>query len=48
MCGRPEQAREDLVKLGATVAAPQPDPENWTVMIDPQRHPFCIVKAPKD
>jgi len=45
----PEQAISALVELGATVADPQPNAERWTVLLDPQGHPFCVVpKAPEE
>ena len=31
------------VAAGATVAAEQPDPERWRVLIDPVGHPFCLT-----
>lgn len=37
------EAKAAITGLGATVASPQPDPEKWTVMLDPQGHPFCLV-----
>lgn len=38
-----EKAEQELTALGAKVADWQPDRERWTVMLDPQGHPFCIV-----
>lgn len=38
-----EQAKTALIALGARLAQPQPEPDRWTVMLDPQGHPFCIV-----
>ena len=32
---------EYAITLGARKAVPQYS-ENWTVMLDPERHPFCI------
>jgi hypothetical protein len=31
------------VSLGAEKASFQPDPDRWTVMIDPAGHPFCFT-----
>jgi glyoxalase superfamily protein len=31
------------IALGAVKAAFQPQPERWTVMIDPAGHPFCLT-----
>ncbi len=42
-----EKAKEELIKLGATVAPSQPNPDAWTVMLDPQGHPFDIVPKKK-
>ena len=33
------------VSLGATVAAHQPRPEHFRVMLDPAGHPFCFFPA---
>lgn len=30
------------LELGATKADPQPDESEWTVMLDPAGHPFCL------
>jgi hypothetical protein len=35
-------AEAEAVALGALKAAVQPEPERWTVMIDPAGHPFCL------
>ncbi|HEX6500471.1 MAG TPA: VOC family protein [Micromonosporaceae bacterium] len=37
-----DSAEADLVALGATVAAWQPQPDRWRVLLDPAGHPFCI------
>ncbi|MEU4741023.1 VOC family protein [Actinosynnema sp. NPDC023658] len=31
-----------LLDLGATKPDFQPDEENWTVLTDPEGHPFCL------
>jgi len=31
------------IALGAVKATLQPQPERWTVMIDPAGHPFCLT-----
>jgi hypothetical protein len=31
------------IALGAVKATFQPQPERWTVMIDPAGHPFCLT-----
>lgn len=40
-----DRATADLQELGATVAEFQPGEGKWTVMLDPQGHPFCLVAA---
>lgn len=40
------EAVDHAVRLGATVASEQPGGEQWTVMIDPDGHPFCLC-APR-
>ncbi len=36
---------ENAVSLGAEVAAHQPRPDQFTVLLDPAGHPFCLVPA---
>jgi Glyoxalase-like domain len=36
-------AEAEASALGATKATFQPQPERWTVMIDPAGHPFCLT-----
>lgn len=40
-----DQAQEDAVAIGAVVAAVQPRPNAFRVMLDPVGHPFCLVLA---
>ena len=40
-----DQAEEDAVAIGAVVAAVQPQPDSFRVMLDPVGHPFCLVLA---
>ncbi|WP_188193378.1 VOC family protein [Nonomuraea sp. SYSU D8015] len=40
-----ETAKKELAALGATVPGLQPGGDDWTVLIDPQGHPFCIMAA---
>jgi predicted enzyme related to lactoylglutathione lyase len=40
-------AEKELVALGAEIAEWQPNAERWTVMLDPQGQPFCIVPTQK-
>ncbi|MFI6922709.1 VOC family protein [Nonomuraea spiralis] len=40
-----EEARKALVALGATVPDPQPGGDEWTVVLDPEGHPFCVMAA---
>ena len=37
-----EGAQEAALMLGARVAAFQPSPALWRVMLDPAGHPFCL------
>lgn len=39
-------AEADAVAIGALVAAVQPRPDAFRVMLDPAGHPFCLVLAP--
>lgn len=38
-----EEAERAALDLGATKGAPQPNPDNWRVLLDPAGHPFCIT-----
>lgn len=35
-------AQAEAVRLGARVAAEQPAPDRWRVLLDPAGHPFCL------
>jgi hypothetical protein len=35
-------AVKELVDLGATLPDLQPGGEDWTVLLDPEGHPFCV------
>lgn len=37
-----DEAQADAVALGARVAAQQPAPDRWRVLLDPAGHPFCL------
>lgn len=37
-----EAAQAEAVRLGATLAAAQPAPGRWRVLLDPAGHPFCL------
>jgi catechol 2,3-dioxygenase-like lactoylglutathione lyase family enzyme len=37
-------AEQQLLALGATKPADQPG-DTWTVLLDPDGHPFCLTKA---
>ena len=37
------EAEDAAIALGAVKATFQPEPERWTVMIDPAGHPFCLT-----
>ena len=39
-----DAAERQLLELGATKPADQPG-ETWTVLLDPDGHPFCLTKA---
>src|SRR5579862_6103745 len=36
-------AQATAIGLGAVVAATQPRPESWRVLLDPAGHPFCVT-----
>jgi Glyoxalase-like domain len=38
-----ETATAEAELLGATLAAPQPSPDRWRVLLDPAGHPFCLT-----
>ncbi|MBF8190802.1 VOC family protein [Nonomuraea sp. K274] len=38
-----EAATRELAGLGATVPGLQPGGGDWTVLIDPEGHPFCLM-----
>lgn len=40
-----EAATRELAGLGATVPDFQPGGDGWTVLVDPEGHPFCISAA---
>ena len=40
-----ETAVAESERLGATLAAVQPAPDRWRVMLDPAGHPFCLTIA---
>src|ERR1700722_4478867 len=37
-----DPAEAEAIRLGARVAAPQPAPDRWRVLLDPAGHPFCL------
>jgi hypothetical protein len=37
-----DAAEAEAVRLGATLATVQPEPDRWRVLIDPAGHPFCV------
>jgi len=41
-----DAAEPEVVALGATKAAVQPNPEEFIVYFDPAGHPFCTVLMP--
>lgn len=43
-----DAAKSELIALGTSVAEFQPDEEKWTVMLDPQGQPFCLVATAED
>jgi predicted enzyme related to lactoylglutathione lyase len=36
-------AQDAALAAGATLAAAQPEPEQWRVLLDPVGHPFCLT-----
>jgi hypothetical protein len=41
-------AQAEALRLGATLAAHQPAPDRWRVLLDPAGHPFCMsVQIPE-
>lgn len=34
---------ERALQLGARLATPQPQPDMWRVLLDPEGHPFCLM-----
>jgi catechol 2,3-dioxygenase-like lactoylglutathione lyase family enzyme len=38
-----DAAQAAALELGADLAAQQPSPERWRVLIDPAGHPFCLT-----
>jgi Glyoxalase-like domain len=40
-----DRGQADAVGIGALVAAVQPRPDSFRVMLDPAGHPFCLVLA---
>ncbi|MEV0383619.1 VOC family protein [Nonomuraea sp. NPDC050643] len=40
-----EAALKELAGLGATVPDLQPGGDDWTVLIDPEGHPFCLMRG---
>jgi hypothetical protein len=38
-----EEAEAEALRLGATKAAHQPQPDQWRVLHDPAGHPFCLT-----
>ncbi|KAB8194900.1 VOC family protein [Nonomuraea phyllanthi] len=40
-----ETATKDLAALGATVPEFQPGGGDWTVLLDPEGHPFCVMSS---
>jgi hypothetical protein len=38
-----ETAVVEAERLGATLAAAQPAPDQWRVLLDPAGHPFCLT-----
>jgi hypothetical protein len=37
-----DAAEAEAIRLGARVAAPQPAPDRWRVLLDPAGHPYCL------
>ena len=40
-----EKAIQDLLAAGAKLPEHQPGGEDWTVLVDPEGHPFCVAAA---
>ncbi|MGW5120079.1 VOC family protein [Streptomyces noursei] len=40
-----DEAEADLLELGASKTAHQPNEGRWRVLTDPAGHPFCLVKG---
>ncbi|MEV4477080.1 MULTISPECIES: VOC family protein [Nonomuraea] len=38
-----EAAKKELAALGAVVPEFQPGGDGWTVLVDPEGHPFCVM-----
>jgi hypothetical protein len=38
-----EEAEAEALRLGATKADDQPQPDQWRIMLDPAGHPFCLT-----
>jgi hypothetical protein len=38
-----DEAQAEALRLGATRADSQPQPDQWRVMLDPAGHPFCLT-----
>jgi len=36
------EAVRDALAAGASLATTQPDPDDFTVLVDPDGHPFCV------
>lgn len=44
-----DAAEAVALALGATLGSPQPDPDEWRVLIDPAGHSFCLTtQIPED
>lgn len=41
-----DAAQQQAVEIGARVAAVQPQPDRWRVLLDPVGHPFCLCVEP--
>lgn len=41
-----DAARDEALRLGATVAQHQPGGDTWLVLLDPAGHPFCLTSMP--
>jgi hypothetical protein len=38
-----DEAESEALRLGATKADHQPQPDQWRVFLDPAGHPFCLT-----